>query len=129
MPTGGRVRIFVDVVRFVADYPAVTETLDVTRHKVNTLCTLCTFRKNAGVGESGFGYATKVHAHHTASFRCMERHEAHRNSEIDSKDTNRLGMKGSNMISHERSPILALQRELERARVDLPLTTDRKRVG
>ena len=127
-PTGERVRIFVDVVGFVADYPAAAETLDVMGHTANTRCTLCTFRKNTGVGESRFGNSTEVHAHRTASLRCMERHEALRNSEIDSQDTNWLGMKDSNKMCDESSPLLALQRELERVRVDVPLTRDGKRV-
>ena len=126
-PTGKRVRIFVDVVAFVADHPAASETLDFIGHKTYTLCTLCTFRKKTGVGESGIGYTPKVHAHRTTSMRCMERHGALRNSEIDIQDTKRLGMKDSSKIMAESSPLLALQRELERVCVDIATTRDAKR--
>ena len=113
---------------FVADYPAAAETLDAMGHTANAPCTICTFLKSKDDGQSGFSLTTKVNAHRTAPLRCRERNEALRDSEIDNHDTNRLGMKGSDKINDESAPLLALQRELERVRADIPSTREGKRV-
>ena len=97
-------------------------------HTANAPCIICTFRKSKDDGQSGFGLPTNVNAHRTVSLKCRERHEALRDSEIDNHDTNRLDMKDSDQISDEIAPLVALQRELERVRADIPLTRKGKRV-
>ena len=57
-----------------------------------------------------------------------ESHEAFRDSEIDKHDTKRLGMKDSDKINDESTPLLAFQRELGRVRADIPLIREEKRV-
>lgn len=80
--SGEKVRTFLNIVDFVADYLPAAETLDVIRHTAITPCTICTFRKNKDESKSSFVFKTKVNAHRLTSFRCKERHEALRDREI-----------------------------------------------
>lgn len=119
-PDGNLVKIFIDIVGFIADYPAITHTLDVMGHNATAPCSLCTFRRQLMNNRTKYGYSTNIHAECTSDLRCWERHEALRSSGISAMGLQRLGMSSACKASTEISPLNELRKALEGSRHHIP---------
>ena len=73
-PNGQIVRIFVDIVGYIGDFPAVTHVLDTTGHNGTSCCHLCTFlklgKKHAG---SVFAWCLFLTSFNSATAKSRER--------------------------------------------------------
>lgn len=124
-PTGEEVTIFLDCVGFIADYPAISEALDVLGHNSNAPCHLCFFTRydRSGRGIGAYSYSHKIHSNHPSFSRFEDRAELLRQSDIDLK---KLGMKDA--IETDQSPLHLLSRRLEEVRPNVPKTIDGRKV-
>ena len=124
-PSGERIRIFVDVVGFVGDYPAAAATLDVSGHVSRAPCTLCTFRRLHASETDGarYGFTTKVHSGNTSFLRHAERHSSLRESGIPDGDANTLGMVTNERANQRTCPLMLFSNELYKERKFIPLNS------
>jgi hypothetical protein len=70
---GESVTIYIDIVAYIGDYPAVSHVLDVLGHTERAPCHLCSFLRQDRTGDEGlkyYGYSTTVHGR--ASSFCRE---------------------------------------------------------
>ena len=72
-PTGKSCRIFIDVVGFVAEYPASPDVLDVMKHGIIAPCTHCTFRRRKTKLESRYAFSCDIHSNNTSFVRSLHR--------------------------------------------------------
>ena len=114
-PSGTRLRIFLDVLGFVGDYPASACVVDVLGHVGNAPCTHCSFRRLRNVTNNGsrFGYTTKIHSRNSSFLRNLDRYAALRLSELPDSDANRLGMIPNSRANDRTCPLMYFQRTLE----------------
>ena len=129
-PDGSPIKIFIDVVGFVGDYPAAAATIDVLGHVSSAPCTLCTFRRqHAAVAEgSRHGYTTEVHAGNSSFLRHAERHFSLRKAGLSAHDANFLGMVHSERTRARNSPLIQLSKEILKKQGDIPLSTAGRKV-
>lgn len=94
---GASVTVFLDLVGFVGDYPAVTHTLDLLGHTACSPCHLCVFRREEGSGRgaSRYGYDTRIHARSMTFVRTMQRTTAARSRGLSASALKELGLKPS----------------------------------
>ena len=128
MPCGRQITIFLDIVGYIAEYPAVAAPIDVLGHVGDSPCTHCSIRKFKQSGASTMGYTTNIHALNDASVRCGERHNALRHVEFSDRDANFLGMKPTSHVTDRSCPLLALQTRLSSVQSDIPLNSEGMRV-
>lgn len=103
---GNRIKIFIDVVGYVSDYPALAHVLDVLGHNASASCPSCTFRRRINNEETAYDYTDKVHALNSSRCRCLERHEAIRKSGIEDSAATFLGLSKSSDTSEKSAPLL-----------------------
>ena len=117
-PQGQRVRIFLDVVGFIGDYPASSSVTDVIGHTGRSPCTHCSFRRlhREEAQGSRFGYTTNIHAENSAFLRSAERHKSLRDAGIDSEDATKLGLSQSSIHDVEHWQMNHLSTALQRQR-------------
>ncbi|MEM1283340.1 MAG: hypothetical protein AAGG81_07285 [Chlamydiota bacterium] len=92
---GNKCIIFIEVVGFVADYPASSSITDVMSHSANSPCTHCTFRILDGPESdlfSLYAHSSHIHSANTSFSRGWEKTRALRLSNINELDANILGM-------------------------------------
>ena len=93
---GSKCVVFVEVVGFVADYPASCVVLDVLSHTDHSPRTHCTFRVIEGPERdniSVYARASSIHSANTNFTRSIYRTHAVRSTNPDENDLNLLGMK------------------------------------
>ena len=124
-PNGIKVKVFLDLVGFIGDYPAAASVIDVVGHVGRAPCTLCSFRRLMLSEASGsrYGYTTKVHANNSGFLRSAERHRFLRESEITDKDANILGMKGKIQTLRRKGPLMEIYERLTNERYLVPLNS------
>lgn len=113
-PGGERVKIFVDVVGFLWDYPAATSMLGVLGHNASAPCTICTFRRlNASKAKrSRYGYKTHVHANKTSLERHAKPHLSLQRSGIQDRDEKFLGIAYSQRDETRKCLLMHLSEQL-----------------
>lgn len=102
-------RIFLDLLGFVGDTPAINDCLDVRGHSANSPCHQCHFQKHAvGVTTSHFAPCNATGAK-TASRRTSKRHAAVRSCEIGKINHVLLGLNVAPTLRQRRIQILCDQ--------------------
>lgn len=112
---GNSIRLFLDILAFVADYPEVAHCLDVVRHLGSSPCHLCAFRRMKNGPNSRYAHTTEIHSQDSAFMRTGPRTEAMGSAEVTSQEYNNLGMKGSHEHEAINSPLHALHKALKEA--------------
>jgi hypothetical protein len=122
-PSGNPVTIFVDVLGFIGDYPAVSHALDVLGHNSRAPCHLCSFLRQDRIGNgalSYYGYTNEVHSKATAFCRSVQRMKSLRAEELSSQELTSLGFQPT--FNAADYPLHALSDALCAARMHVPLT-------
>lgn len=125
-PQAQLVRIFMDVVGFVGDYPASSKTVDLIGHVGSAPCTLCSFRRLPARLAQGsrFRYTTEVHANHFSFLRQAERHNSLIESNVNDNDANRLGLIQNYRVSDHSCTLIYLQQALNKKLDSIPVTEE-----
>ena len=132
--TGSPVRVFIDVVAVIQDYPEQTSCMDTLGHTANVPCNHCMFERYdpTGRGRASYGYTTLNSSDHMSFCRHLSRTNALRRTEPDQlrpQDlTKKLGMKNSDAKLEDRYAFFRLARELDDARESVPVTSNGRRV-
>jgi hypothetical protein len=95
-PTGNPVTIFIEVIGFIGDYPAVSNALDVLGHNSRAPCHLCCFVRQDRIGHGSlpyYGYTSAIHCNSTAFSRSVQRMHNVRAEYPDTQDLLALGFK------------------------------------
>lgn len=89
--------MFLNCVGFIADYPDISETIDVFCHTSNVPCHLCYLARyyNYGRDVSAYGYTTDVLTDHPDFCRNEKRLQVLRNKGITKRELRGLGMERS----------------------------------
>ena len=125
-PCGHRVKIFIDVVQYVADYPASSGTADVVGHQCNAPCTVCTIRRDTTGNKSSLGYSVKQHAMNSSSLRHAERQMALHDAKVGDDVCLRMGI--SSDLDEQQYPLVELHKALLNVRPGIPLTKAGRKV-
>ena len=75
-PFGGRVKVFLDLLANVGDYPAASACSDLMGHTANTPCSVCTFPRRKGTGTGELVYSSGIHSRRLSNIRFDERMRA-----------------------------------------------------
>lgn len=94
---GSQVRCFLEVVGYVADYPASSAALDVKGHNAFSPCTHCSFHYCTADNASKYSYTGSVNSSHSAHRRTQDRfHSLHRAGFTD-EEAKMLGLKAASV--------------------------------
>ena len=120
---GNEVTIFIDVVGYIGDYPAVTHTLDVLGHMARAPCHLCAFQRDDRSGPNApyYGFTTNIHSRTSSFNRSRSRIERVRNGGANAEELRALGLKATTETND--LPLHELSAALEAARQYVPMTT------
>jgi hypothetical protein len=121
-PTGNPVTIFIDVLGFIGDYPAVTHALDVLGHNSRAPCHLCCFVRQDRIGHGNlpyYGYTSEIHSKSTAFSRSVQRMHNVRAEQPNAQDLAALGFKKTFNIAD--FPLHTLSSALSSARGQVPV--------
>lgn len=122
--SGNEVRIFLDVVGFVSDYPAMTHVTDVMGHSANSPCTHCTFRVRKDRVGSSFGYTNAIHSRNNSFARCLKSHEELRKFKSTEASLKKVGMQSRSDNEIDGKPLLMLSKQLRDIRSSIPKTSN-----
>lgn len=89
---GQKVKVFLDVMGFIGDYPASSSVVDLKGHNATAPCTQCGFTFNNSPDMSRFAYSTSIHSSHSSYRRSQRRTEDIRATGFSSHDQKNLGM-------------------------------------
>jgi hypothetical protein len=92
---GAAITVFLDLVGFVGDYPAITHTLDLLGHTACSPFHICVFRREdgSGRGASRYGHDTRIHTRSMTIVRTMQRTMAARSRGLSASALKELGLK------------------------------------
>jgi hypothetical protein len=122
-PNGNPVTIFIDVLGFIGDYPAVSHALDVLGHNSRAPCHLCCFVRQDRIGHGNlpyYGHTAEIHSKSTAFSRSVPRMHNVRAENSNTHDLAALGFKKAFNIADY--PLHALSSALSEARGQVPVT-------
>jgi hypothetical protein len=122
-PTGNPVTIFIDVLGFVGDYPAVSHALDVLGHNSRAPCHLCFFVRQDRIGHGHlpyYGYTSEIQGKSTAFSRSVQIMHNVRAKHPNTQDLAALGFKQTFNIAD--FPLHKLSSALSSARGQVPVT-------
>ena len=117
--------LFLDLLGYVADSPAVAASQDVLGHMSNSPCPLCTFKRYDGSGRGGsrYAYSTSIHSSTPTFARHSSRTDAIRKGEVGDEKIKTLGMKPNPTSPEESSSVLLdLSKAMNEAQSTVPLT-------
>jgi hypothetical protein len=120
---GEKVTVFLDIVGYIGDYPAVTHALDVLGHNSRAPCHLCAFLRQDRTGTEGlnyYGYSTSVHSRASSFCRDGKRIKSVRSGLVSSGLLQTLGLKSS--VDESHCPLHTLSDALSKVRSQVPLT-------
>ena len=119
---GRQVVVFLDCVGFIADYPAMSEALDVLGHNSNVPCHLCAFSRydKSGGGHSAYGYSTAIQSSHPSFCRLAERTNALRTAKVSDSDLRAMGFQESAVYGSKVNALHELSIHLSRVRSKIP---------
>jgi hypothetical protein len=92
-PWGNPVTIFIDVLGYIGDYPAVIYSLDLLGHNCTAPCHLCSFIRHYRIGPTElpyYGYTTSFHRKATFFCRSIERMKILREENAATQELNTL---------------------------------------
>ena len=104
-PYGQRVRVYVDVVSFFADYPAVTEMTDVRGHMANAFCTFCTMHRRNDANGRNLLYSCLSHSRRLGYTRFDERASVIRATSPPESILKALGMSKEDTATASDAPL------------------------
>ena len=129
---GRDVTIFLDILGYVADYPESAHLLDVTGVTGASPCTLCTFpRANVGNADdvpsmsresSSYAYTSAIHSGNLSFRRTRTRMQISR-GRADERELKRLGLRSYDSLQPPLGALHHLSMELEKARPQVPWTS------
>ena len=114
-PYGRTVRIFLDPVTFLADYPAAAKCTDSYGHTGNAYCTHCTNIKRAAPGGSKILSTPMNHSRRVGFHRSDARLSAIRKTRLKSDVYRNLGIKSGDEQSSQDLPLVALANSIRSA--------------
>jgi hypothetical protein len=127
-PTGNPVTIFIDVLGFIGDYPAVSHALDVLGHNTRAPCHLCCFFRQDRIGHGSFpyySYTSEIHCKSTAfSLSVQRRH----NVRAEYPNTQGYLHSGLNIFNIADFPLHTLSSALSSARGQVTFTDQNEQV-
>ena len=109
-PYGNAVRVFIDVVSFFGDYPAVTAMTDVRGHTATAFCTFCTMRKREEACGRNLLYSSLSHCRRLGFMRFDERTEAVRAAHPSDDVLKALGFSTGTPAYASNSPLTRYSR-------------------
>jgi hypothetical protein len=92
-PWGNTVTIFIDVLGYIGDYPAVTHSLDLLGHNSRAPCHLCSFIRQDRIGPTDipyYGFTTSVHSKATSFCRSIDMMKILREDNTATQELNTL---------------------------------------
>jgi hypothetical protein len=122
-PNGNPVTIFIDVLGFIGDYPAISHALDVLGHNSRAPCHLCCFVRQDRIGHGHlpyYGHTAEIHSKSTAFIRSVQRMHNVRSEDSNIHDLAVLGFKKT--FNVDDYPLHALSSALSAARDQVPFT-------
>ena len=133
MPDGSTTVLFLDVVGYIGDYPAMVHLLDVNGVHGLAPCNFCTFHKSrsttsdetgpvTATESSSYAYSTAIHSGNISFRRTRERMAMWRSS-ASPEDLQRIGLKSIQNFDEEQLPLHRLSRALDSVRHKVPLTS------
>lgn len=108
---GERVRIYLDIMGFVGDYPASSAVVDLKGHNATAPCTHCGFTFNKSTGMSTFAYSTSITSNNNAYMRTQQRTESLRSLNLSDHHHKCLGtsvIEYDDLINSNSCPLLKL---------------------
>jgi hypothetical protein len=119
---GSPITIFLDIVGFIGDYPAVTHVNDLLGHTACSPCHLCTFQREdgSGTGASRYAYTSRIHARSPSFVRTMERMKELRSTNLSPVSLRELGLNAN--ISEAHLPLHRLAEALNKVSHLVPVT-------
>ena len=127
-PSGRSIRISLDPVTFLGDYPAVAAVTDCLGHTANAFCTLCSISKRQKSKSARIVYNSSIHSRRMAYCRFKERLDVMRSGSIPVKVLRKVGLTGLSSTSVSSLPLVRLEQELGQGRSAIPVTAAGKRV-
>jgi hypothetical protein len=99
---GSPITIFLDIVGFIGDYPAVTHVNDLLGHTACSPCHICTFQREdgSGTGASRYAYTSRIHARAPSFVRTMERMKELRSTNLSPVSLRELGLNANISEAH-----------------------------
>ena len=123
-PYGNSVRIFIDPIGFMADYPAVSSVLDVKSHTADAPCPLCSFTRRKNITGADYGYTVDIHSSRMSNVRFADRTYALREMGVDESSGKNMGMNEGGIEILESSPLYSLHKKFKYQRHKAALTAD-----
>lgn len=111
-PYGRPVQIFLDVVGYFGDYPAVTETTDVRGHNATAFCTFCTFREVHNAPGGSKMYSTSIHSRRLGIMRWDARRSLARSRIPAGPLERRIGFSTLDETEANKLPLVSLANSL-----------------
>jgi len=113
---GNHIRVFLDLVAFIGDYPEITNVLDLLGHNSACPCHLCSFKRipNHMTEASRYCSTIAVHSLDPAFMRTADRTLVIRDSNISSEESKSIGMKDASTDT-KKSPLFSLHSALNEA--------------
>ena len=108
---GDKVRVYIDVMGYLGDYPASSSVIDVGGHTSNAPCTHCSFHVSRDFLSSKYAFTTSVHSCNTSYRRTQHRMSSIRKIRLKKDHRKLLGLKlfrGSNVNNLNQAPLLKL---------------------
>ena len=119
---GSEVRIFLDPVGHIGDYPAASDTLDVLGHNSNAPCTICSFKKSSS-SVTKYCYTSSITSSHISFRRTYMRYRYVR--ENNTKENELFTAIGLHPNEHGRDlPFHDLTHRLSNIRRSIPKTSE-----
>ena len=133
MADGATITLFLDVMGYLGDYPAMTHLLDVTGVTGSAPCNFCMFQR-AGNGDSDaedsitgegsrYAYSTAIHSANLSFRRTRERMRICR-AHAGVQDLKRIGLRDMDDEDVSNLPLHRLSNELDKVRNRVPCTAD-----
>jgi hypothetical protein len=115
------VTVFLGIVEFIGDYPAISHALDVLGHNACSPCHLCSFTRDSGAFRSRYGYRCDFNARASAHTRFKDRVAGLRAAGVCADDLRSIRVRPSEP-RQLYLPLHELSEALEGARSAVPLT-------
>lgn len=90
---GQQVRVFVDMLGFLGDYPASSAVVDVSGHQANAPCTHCSFHVSKNFGQSRYSFTTSATSGSSTHRRTQIRMRTIRKVRLNNKQRKLMGVK------------------------------------
>ena len=111
-PYGNVVKVFIDVVSFFGDYPAVTAMADVRGHTATEFCTFWTMRKMDEACGRNLLYSSKYHGRRLGFMRFDERTDAIRSANPPDDLVQALGLSRQPPAYAANAPLVRYSRRI-----------------